>query len=278
MVDKTAVFSFENRIDLPVYAHDLFTVTQMGEDELRTGSSQLPREALAVLVMLDGKRTVGDVEQRLPQMPPERVRDIVRSLLAATLAREVTMAESGDIGVDFAAFFDATAAAAPSAGTQASASREADKGAPELESKGYYVSFARKAVPPRAATAPKPVVLVIEDDPDMCALVTRLVGGAGFQAETASDGPAIVGRLRRAPAPDLVLLDVGLPGISGFDVLQKIKMHPALKHVPVVMLTADAQRESVARGLMSGADGYVTKPFVHDVLLRAVKTVLGAVA
>jgi DNA-binding response OmpR family regulator len=63
--------------------------------------------------------------------------------------------------------------------------------------------------------------------------------------------------------------------VNGFDILQRLKAHPALKAVPVIMLTADAARESVMRGLASGADGYITKPFERAILLDGVKAVLG---
>jgi DNA-binding response OmpR family regulator len=72
-----------------------------------------------------------------------------------------------------------------------------------------------------------------------------------------------------------MILDVVLPDVNGFDVLQKMKTHPALKAVPVIMLTAEAKRESVMRGLVGGADGYITKPFEKAVLIAGVKAVLG---
>jgi DNA-binding response OmpR family regulator len=66
-----------------------------------------------------------------------------------------------------------------------------------------------------------------------------------------------------------------LPDVNGFDILQRLKAHPALKAVPVIMLTADAARESVMRGLAGGADGYITKPFERAKLLGGVRAVLG---
>ena len=66
-----------------------------------------------------------------------------------------------------------------------------------------------------------------------------------------------------------------LPDIDGFEVLGRIRSHPSLKALPVVMLTAKATRESVLKGLHLGADGYVTKPFEIEVLMDAVRTVLG---
>jgi DNA-binding response OmpR family regulator len=75
--------------------------------------------------------------------------------------------------------------------------------------------------------------------------------------------------------PDLVLLDVSLPDADGFDILARMRQHPVLRAVPVIMVTAAATREAVLRGIQGGADGYVTKPFQIHPLVRAVKEVLG---
>ena len=85
----------------------------------------------------------------------------------------------------------------------------------------------------------------------------------------------VLAGLRKLPLPDVIILDVMLPDANGFDILQRLKAHPALKAVPVIMLTADAARESVMRGLAGGADGYITKPFERAMLLDGVKAVLG---
>ena len=66
-----------------------------------------------------------------------------------------------------------------------------------------------------------------------------------------------------------------LPDADGFDVLSKVRQHPLLKSTPVIMVTAKATRESVMRGLACGADGYVTKPFEAENVVKAVRTVLG---
>jgi DNA-binding response OmpR family regulator len=68
---------------------------------------------------------------------------------------------------------------------------------------------------------------------------------------------------------------VHLPDANGFDLLVKMRQHPVLKHMPVIMFTAEATREAVLRGLQGGADGYITKPFEPDQLIAAAKAVLG---
>ncbi|MEO8144100.1 MAG: response regulator [Betaproteobacteria bacterium] len=167
-------------------------------------------------------------------------------------------------------------AAELSAGARASAGLEAESGAPQLERSGYYVSIARRAVKAKIPHGgAKWKELVVEDDPDMSELVSRLLIAAGFEVETAANRDQVLAGLRKQPLPDLVILDVMLPDVNGFDILQRLKAHPALKAVPVIMLTADAARESVMRGIAGGADGYITKPFERAMLLEGVKAVLG---
>jgi len=271
---RVAVFSSENQVNIPVYPLDVFVTTASGIAQLH-GATSLPADALAVLVLLDGKATVGDLEGRLPQVPAEKVRALLRSLLAASFIRAPTIAETDGL-LDIDAFLKAAPAGGDerSSGAQLSADREAEKSVPHLERTGYYVSIARQAVKP-AATGAKLSVFVVDDDPDVTALVRRLLEAAGFGVQAAATRNEVLGRLNAKPLPDLVILDVTLPDLNGFDVLQKMKTHPVLKAVPVIMLTADTNRESVARGLFAGADGYLTKPFDGAALVAGVRAVLG---
>jgi CheY-like chemotaxis protein len=275
--NRDPVFSPGNRADVPIYPLDVFLVTDAGNHQIHAGATRLPAEALEVLVMLDGKLTVADLEQGMAHLAQEDLRNVLRSLLAAKLIRSRTLAESGGVDVDFDAFFKAAGGAEPSSpAAEKSADLEALKGAPELERQGYYVSIARQAVKPRErAAGAKLQALVIDDDPDLAALVKRLLERDGFEASVCATRDEVVARMRQKPLPDVVLLDVMLPDLNGFELLAKMKAHPQLKLISVVMVTADAKRESVMRGLAMGADGYITKPFEHAALVRGVKAVLG---
>ena len=271
--DFIQVFSSENRANIAVYPLDVLVLTDGGTAQLRGGTTALPAEALALLVLMDGKATVGDLEQKAPHIASEALRNLIRALVAQGLVRAPTIAETdGDLNLDVGAFL----AAAPSAGARASADREAASGAPQLEREGYYVCIARRAVRARTPQGgAKWRVVVVEDDPDMVELVSRLLQGAGFAVQAAVNREQVLAALRQSPLPDLVILDVNLPDVNGFDILQRLKAHPALRAVPVIMLTAEASRESVMRGVVGGADGYVTKPFERAKLLEGVKAVLG---
>jgi chemotaxis family two-component system response regulator Rcp1 len=120
--------------------------------------------------------------------------------------------------------------------------------------------------------APALRVLFVDDDPDHAVLITRAIKESDKTAEiqTASDGTEALALLRSAEdAPDLVLLDINMPGLSGLDVLARIKEDAALRRLPVVMLTSSELSSDIARAYELGASGYISKPsLVHD--LRAV--------
>lgn len=272
---RVSVFSIDNRESLPVYPQDVYHPTEKGEAEVHGGATRLSAEMLELLVLVDAKANVGDIEQLLPHIAPDVLRAHVRGLLRDGLIRQATVEE--ETGLDLTSFFAATAALAePSEGARASADREAGSSAPALQSDGYYVSIARQPVGARPlAAGEKYKVLLIDDDPDFCALIERVLATAGFDTRIAANRAGIVAELRKQPLPDAVLLDVMLPDTNGFEILQRMKQVPALKTVPVIMTTAEATRAAVTRGLVGGADGYLTKPFKTDILVKAVRTVLG---
>jgi two-component system OmpR family response regulator len=271
---NVSVYSTENREVLPIYPLDVFRASEKGEAEINASATALPAQALQLLVLMDGTANVGDLEQKLAHIPAESLRNMVRALLRDGLVRQPTVEE--ETGLDLTSFFAATAPQPePSEGAKASADREAAEGVPALEADGYYVSIARQPAAGKTAAGAQPVVLLIDDDPDFCALIERLLGNAGYAMRVAKDRAEIVAELTRAAPPDLVLLDVNLPGTNGFEILRKMKQAPALKATPVIMTTAEATRESVMRGLVGGADGYLTKPLKSENLLKAVRTVLG---
>ena len=272
---NVSVYSTENREVLPIYPLDVFHTSEKGDAEINASATALSAQALQLLVLVDGRSNVGDLEQKLPHIPPESLRNMVRALLRDGLIRQPTVEE--ETGLDLTSFFAVTAPQAePSEGAKASADREAADSVPALEAEGYYVSIARQPGSGRKLTpGVQPVVLLIDDDPDFCALIERLLGKAGYAMRTATNREEIVAELTKAALPDLVLLDVNLPGTNGFEILRKMKLAPALKATPVIMTTAEASRESVMRGLVGGADGYLTKPLKGENLLKAVRTVLG---
>ena len=117
-------------------------------------------------------------------------------------------------------------------------------------------------------------ILVIEDDATIRTLLEMALLGAGFKAVTSvGRGDDGLSEARRTK-PDLVLLDLMLPGLDGFTVARRIRETPELAATRIIMLTARTQNEDIVRGLECGADDYVTKPFDRLVLLARVRAVL----
>jgi len=274
-LDFHAIYSRRNRAGLAIYPLDVFALTDLGTAQIHGGPTDFPADVLEIMVLLDAKATVGDIEQKAAHIPSKRVRDLLRTLVSAGLVRAATVAETD--GLDFDKYFGTTRRnPALSLGTQASADREAKRGTPRLARAGFYVSIARRAVKAKSPSAGgRWSALLVEDDPDVSALVSRSLTSEGFDVKVAASREQIVAQLRKTPLPDVAILDVNLPDANGFDILQRMKTHSVLKAIPVVMLTADTKRESVVRGLAAGADGYITKPFETAALLDGVRAVLG---
>lgn len=116
-------------------------------------------------------------------------------------------------------------------------------------------------------------VLIIEDDPDIAELVEYNLGREGFRVLHAPSGEAGLG-LALSRRPSLVLLDLMLPGMSGFDVCRQLKRREETRGIPVVMLTAKGEEADVVTGLELGADDYLVKPFRVRELVARVRAVL----
>ena len=116
-------------------------------------------------------------------------------------------------------------------------------------------------------------VLVVEDEADLVELLRYNLAKAGFDVATAHDGEEALTQISES-APDIIVLDWMLPHVSGLEVCRRLRRNPATKRIPVIMLTARTQEEDRVRGLESGADDYVVKPFSPGELVARVRAVL----
>jgi DNA-binding response OmpR family regulator len=117
------------------------------------------------------------------------------------------------------------------------------------------------------------IVLIVDDEPNIIQLVRITLEDSRVQVLEAADGATALDRAA-AFRPDLVLLDVDLPDVSGLEVCRRLRQNATLAGTKVVMLTAAAQRDDVARGLAAGADEYLTKPFSPVRLLSLVEQLM----
>ncbi len=252
---------------------DVLELTEKGQAELRGSATSLAPSALEVLILIDGKSSVAETAARARTAEENTVTTILGNLLYDGL---IDFVKDQGGSLDFVDFFQTKGPVKPSVAATTKAKKEAAATAALLQQRGYFVRIVRRG---RTRVKPEDTrtlsVLVVEDEPYLASLLKHVLTDEGFNVRTAKNREEIVAEISRPPRPDLVLLDVTLPDVDGFLVLLKIRQHPALKAVPVIMLTAKATRDAVLNGLAGGADGYITKPFEIDVLVKAVNVVLG---
>lgn len=116
-------------------------------------------------------------------------------------------------------------------------------------------------------------VLVVDDEPNILLSLEFLMQRAGFEVKTAEDGESALERVAE-DMPDILLLDISLPGISGFDVLEQLRRDPAHARLPIIMLTAHGREVEREKGMALGADDYITKPFSTQALVEKVQALL----
>ena len=117
-------------------------------------------------------------------------------------------------------------------------------------------------------------ILIVDDEPDLLDMVQINLEMEGYECLVAYDGFRALDRARKEQ-PDLIILDVMLPGLNGYKVCRLLKFDEKYKRIPIIMLTAEAQQADRLMGEATGANYYMTKPFDADKLLAKVKELLG---
>ena len=118
------------------------------------------------------------------------------------------------------------------------------------------------------------LILVVDDDQDNVTIAREILLSRGFEVRVAYNGPSALASVEQQ-RPDLVLLDVMMPQMSGMEVLDRLRANPATAGVPVILVTAKDQDEDLLAGYKYGADYYITKPFSAKQLLYGIGLVLG---
>jgi CheY-like chemotaxis protein len=233
-----------------------FELSSAGLAELKGGVTDLSSVELQLLVRCDGKATVRDMQAAMPAVADaefwaalgtlERLRLVqpkAQDAMALHLEEQLQML-----------------------GPRASGTAKGGS---------FAVGLARRR-PARAAGFQPGVAIVVEDEPTLAQFVKAFLALEGFEVRLAANRAEVQAAVKLG-VPEVVLLDGTLPDVDGVDVLRSIRQHahPALREVPVLMMTARATREAVLRALEHGADGYLTKPVDADSLTTAVRAVTG---
>ena len=123
-------------------------------------------------------------------------------------------------------------------------------------------------------TNPNLKFLIVDDFSTMRRIVRNLLKEIGYQnADEAEDGQVALGKLTSQPF-DFVISDLNMPNMNGFELLKAIKADDTLKHLPVLMVTAEARKEDIVTAAQSGASGYIVKPFTKEALEERVRKAL----
>jgi two-component system phosphate regulon response regulator PhoB len=128
-------------------------------------------------------------------------------------------------------------------------------------------------MPESMSSMMKPLILIVEDEAALVTMLRYNLEKQGFRVEEAADGQEAITKIAEA-RPDLVLLDWMLPAMSGIEVCRQIRRRPGTRDLPIIMVTARTEEADSVRGLNTGADDYVTKPFSIDLLLARIRALL----
>ncbi|MGB9597307.1 MAG: response regulator transcription factor [Candidatus Poribacteria bacterium] len=120
---------------------------------------------------------------------------------------------------------------------------------------------------------PRYKILIVDDEPDIVETLSFMLQARNFDVVTASDGLEALSKVK-SERPDLVLLDIMMPGMDGYDVCVKLKTDKETKNIPIVMLTARGENEAVIRAHKSGANDYIVKPFTLPTLVNKLNRLL----
>lgn len=245
-----------------------YLLTEAGRRAWETEDLSVPEDYRRILWLMDfhGKEAV--VGELLRRYPAKVLDEWLGEM------EHLGLIEAATDGSDRSAFSARTADRTGNM-DQAAVKRSHQAASEHLTHTGAYIAADRlSGRPPQQKRPEDCVVLIVEDDPDQLALAELRVGMAGYKVRVATTVNAFLLSMLDDGAPDLLLLDVFLPDGNGFDLLMKLRRHPVLGSLPIVMLTTENKPEYVGKGLLLGADGYIIKPYTKNIIADVIRRVL----
>ena len=256
----------------------IYRRTELGDRAMRGQAGKMRPEIIRVLALVAGEAHYDVIKKRAIRIPEDEIIAALATLVKHGLLERQEAGEDHDL--DFTAHFAQPAPAAPvlTAQDQQRLNHVAQSGHDLLTKTGSFTQLERGTAPLDTELG-KPwtdiVVLIVEDDEIQARFAQNIVMKAGFKQRHAGSREEIIGELNKSPLPDVVLMDVELPGVNGFEILARMRQHPKLKSVPVIMLTALASQEDVFKGLSLGAAAYISKPYKKQTLIETIVRTLG---
>jgi CheY-like chemotaxis protein len=260
----------------------VFSKTAKGMTEFKAGGKNLAREHARVLALINGRSSIGDLVES-GALVEGKYAPVFESLVQHGLIRmfkgtttsdmlEFTPSRQDD---DFSDMLPAMQVEELSPQESVQVWAQAKRGASELKTTGFY-SYGKKLGLASGNIGLN--ALVVEDDEELSELLVVLLSETGMNVQVARDVHAALLAIQAGAVPDLVLLDIvlpGAPGKDGFDILGFIRRKAEWAKVPVVMVTSEVSDDQVMKGLKGGADAYIFKPFQWEALYACIKDVVG---
>ena len=253
----------------------VYYLTPGGKDALREedGAAKLPLEYRRLLALMELEGHIDVIRGRLRRFPDRLIEEWLKELEELKMI-EPRWPAGKPADITFSGSRVPQLPPLPDEDSLRFAKTTVIAGATLLRS-GSFLAVDRIANLPALAKAPaKTVVLLVEDDPDQMALGELRLQMAGYQVRSVDRAKALSRFLREQARPDLLLLDVMLPDGNGFDILSRLRARPEFAMLPIVLLTVKAELADIRKGLVLGADGYITKPYSKNQLAEVIGRVL----
>ncbi|WP_394781915.1 response regulator [Undibacterium sp.] len=269
----------------------IYSKTAKGLAALRNVPKDLSRDSMKILARVDGRSNNAQLIAAFAGMPVPKLREALDTLERSAYIRVLPLAEQEIVEpvVEKSVRMDYTPASntppaseievtelSPQDSVQAWA--EAQRGAQSLQEKGFFTHTKQAASAfPRIGLAGLSI-LIMEDDENISNLMATMLASKEVNVKQVADIPSAIAVLKNGAIPDMVLLDVVVPGLEGkdgFHVLEMIRNDPKLAAVPVIMVTSQISDTDVMHGLKARADGYIFKPLKWATLYRCIRSVFG---
>jgi len=247
----------------------IYRLTEHGRTAWESQDAAVPADYRRMLWLMDFHGHAGVIRDLLRQYPKQVLDEWLAEMEELGLIEQAPDAQESESA------FSSRDADRTQGMEEADVRQQADSAGVTLARTGAYVAADRLNQRPAPRKSPADsVVLIVEDDPDQLALADLRVSMAGYKVRVANSVNAFLQSMLDDGAPDLLLLDVALPDGDGFEVLRKMRRHPVLGSLPIVMLTARNDAADIGKGLLLGADGYITKPYTKNLLADVIRRVL----